>query len=205
MATKKTTELPDDALIPLDVLKDMSWYMNFMGLSAEQQQRIKDYGFFEAPASSQYHLCHKGGLAEHTLNVIKTALQIRASMDLPLAEKEVVMAAFFHDMGKAKRYKPNILKSGLQSTAKPYMIETELSLPDCTDSLYAVIADLKIELPHTVIMGIIWQNGAFSYDFKKHLPDLAKKKDHMMMAWLIHTADMHSAWIKEHRDAKAED
>lgn len=177
-------------------------WMDEAGLTDGQQERIKEMGFFEAPASSQYHLCKPGGLAEHTSNVITTALKIRDAMALPLERKAVIGAALFHDFGKMQRYKPNILKSGLQSTAKPYVCEPEMALPDCTDSLYVIMNELGIKLDPLVITGIIWQNGAFDYQFKTHLPTLAKRPEHMMMAWLIHTADMYSAWIVEREEEK---
>ena len=38
---------------------------------------LEELGFFEAPASSKYHLCKIGGLMEHSLNVYTTAVGIR--------------------------------------------------------------------------------------------------------------------------------
>ena len=33
-------------------------------------------GFFEAPASTRFHLCTRGGLVEHSLNVCRAALKL---------------------------------------------------------------------------------------------------------------------------------
>ena len=41
---------------------------------------LEDLGFFEAPASSAFHLNRDGGLVEHSLNVCKVALKLRESM-----------------------------------------------------------------------------------------------------------------------------
>ena len=37
-------------------------------------RRLEDLGFYEAPASTKFHLSRKGGLLEHSLNVYEAAL-----------------------------------------------------------------------------------------------------------------------------------
>ena len=37
-------------------------------------RRLEDSGFYEAPASTKFHLSRKGGLLEHSLNVYEAAL-----------------------------------------------------------------------------------------------------------------------------------
>ncbi|MBQ0130034.1 MAG: HD family phosphohydrolase, partial [bacterium] len=41
---------------------------------------LEELGFFEAPASTKFHLNEAGGLAEHSLNVCKVALMLRKQM-----------------------------------------------------------------------------------------------------------------------------
>lgn len=74
---------------------------------------LEELGFFEAPASSRFHLCKRGGLMEHSLNVYTTAMDIRESLIkrderledlLPL--DSVVIACLLHDVCKADIYKP---------------------------------------------------------------------------------------------------
>ncbi len=72
-------------------------------------------GFFEAPASTKFHLSQPGGLLEHSLNVCKVALRIRDMMiDISpeLSERipteSVIIASLLHDVCKADIYKPTI-------------------------------------------------------------------------------------------------
>jgi 23S rRNA maturation-related 3'-5' exoribonuclease YhaM len=39
--------------------------------------KLEELGFFEAPASSRFHLSCKGGLAEHSMNVYEAAVMLR--------------------------------------------------------------------------------------------------------------------------------
>ena len=78
---------------------------------------LERLGFFEAPASTRFHLNSKGGLLQHSLNVCNTALSIREVMigkdeslrDL-LPKDSVIIASLLHDVCKADIYKPIIKK-----------------------------------------------------------------------------------------------
>lgn len=72
-------------------------------------------GFFEAPASTKFHLSHPGGLLEHSMNVCHVALQIRDVMiginpelEERLPKESVIIASLLHDVCKSDIYKPCI-------------------------------------------------------------------------------------------------
>ena len=76
---------------------------------------LNNLGFFEAPASTRFHLNYEGGLMEHSMNVAKTALRLReqmidmdASLKPYLPEDSVIIASLLHDVCKADIYKPTI-------------------------------------------------------------------------------------------------
>lgn len=78
---------------------------------------LEDLGFFEAPASSAFHLNRDGGLVEHSLNVCRVALKFRESMvgmdgslAMELPKDSVIIASLLHDACKADIYKPVIKK-----------------------------------------------------------------------------------------------
>ena len=54
------------------------------------------------PASSKtfYHNAFPGGLVQHTLNVLKFALQIRKIVDSTISQESLILSALFHDLGK---------------------------------------------------------------------------------------------------------
>lgn len=73
---------------------------------------LKGSGFFEAPASTQFHGNYEGGLAEHSLNVYtaamqlrKTAVTLRPELADELPEDSIAIAALLHDICKADIYK----------------------------------------------------------------------------------------------------
>ena len=75
-------------------------------------EELENLGFFEAPASTAFHLNTDGGLVEHSLNVCKVALKLRESMmeldatlENKLPEDSVIIAALLHDMCKSDIYK----------------------------------------------------------------------------------------------------
>ena len=75
-------------------------------------EELENLGFFEAPASTAFHLNTDGGLVEHSLNVCKVALKLRKSMmeldatlENKLPEDSVIIAALLHDMCKSDIYK----------------------------------------------------------------------------------------------------
>lgn len=57
--------------------------------------------YLAAPASTKYHLCHEGGLLEHSVNVAETILKLRKTLAPDLDEESCVIVALLHDLGKA--------------------------------------------------------------------------------------------------------
>ncbi|MAH44596.1 hypothetical protein CMI37_02145 [Candidatus Pacearchaeota archaeon] len=83
---------------------------NFEGQQKENIKKLFDHfedRMIDAPASSrpQYHNCFLGGLLDHSVRVVQTALDIYEqfkSMDVKVtaSKQEVILAAMFHDLGK---------------------------------------------------------------------------------------------------------
>lgn len=77
-----------------------------------------DEGFFETPASRCGHNDHKGGLAEHSLDVTEMLIAFNSDIDfsrcvdpgqnpLPLKPQNLVIAGIGHDFCKINRYLPD--------------------------------------------------------------------------------------------------
>jgi len=83
---------------------------NFEGQQKENIKKLFDHfedRMIDAPASSrpQYHNCFLGGLLDHSVRVVQTALDIYEqfkSMDVKVtaSKQDVILAAMFHDLGK---------------------------------------------------------------------------------------------------------
>ena len=66
---------------------------------------LVELGFFEAPASTKFHLSYEGGLCEHSLNVCKMALvlreqvlQMNPSLEGALRKDSVIVACLLYDV-----------------------------------------------------------------------------------------------------------
>lgn len=170
-----------------------------LSVKREGMDRLVEYmksnGFFTAPAATRkaYHSAYEGGLAEHTFNVIKTALKVADTVGYENKES-VIIAAALHDLGKMgdygqSYYIPNILKTG-QSVAEPYKVNGELyNLPHEIRSV--IIARQFIELTQDEEHAIMYHNGMYS-DLRYQLN--SKEKPLQM---IIHFADMWASRVME--------
>lgn len=77
---------------------------------------LEKLGFFEAPASTKFHLSRVGGLLEHSMNVCNVALKVRDVMigmnpelEESLPRESVIIAALLHDVCKSDIYKPTTI------------------------------------------------------------------------------------------------
>lgn len=69
-------------------------------------------GFFNAPASTKFHLNYEGGLLEHSLSVCRIAIMvrkqliaIRPELEVKLPMDSVYLITLLHDVCKAEIYK----------------------------------------------------------------------------------------------------
>lgn len=149
-------------------------------------------GFFEAPCSGKkaYHLAKRGGLLEHSLNVLNTARLLNIALGSPVNEESIIISALLHDLGKMGDYgKPyyieNVLKSGKQSDAEPYKHNENLFyLPHEIKSVS--IANRYIRLTEQEEFAITYHNGLYG----RLANDIKGKETELYM--ILHTADM---WV----------
>jgi len=130
--------------------------------------------FFEAPASSkpEYHGCMKGGLAQHSLNVYDAFEQKAKQFELDVSPQERIIASLCHDLCKVNFYKPNVLKKGKLSDAKPYVIEDSFPFGHGEKSVY--FASKKIELTQKEILLIRWHMGPFDPQWEMYEKKIAE-------------------------------
>jgi hypothetical protein len=60
--------------------------------------------FYTAPCSTRFHLAKQGGLVEHTLNVLRCAVELNRKYGSPCTEVSVSIAAIAHDFCKINFY-----------------------------------------------------------------------------------------------------
>ena len=78
---------------------------------------LEGLGFFNAPASTKFHLSYDGGLLEHSLNVCEMAMELREvvirknpALEDKLPKESVIIASLLHDVCKSDIYKPTVMK-----------------------------------------------------------------------------------------------
>lgn len=160
---------------------------------------MNEIGFLEAPCSGGNHLAKKGGLAEHSVNVLTIAEKIGVALlggaRYNEVQDSVVIAALLHDLGKCGDYdKPmyvdNILKAGKPSEAKPFKRNPELSaVPHAVRSIK--LATLFIDLTEAEEWAILCHDGLYDFMYK----ELKGKETWLQM--IIHWADMWASHIIE--------
>lgn len=195
-ATQQTEGKP--AINCADIIRDALMKTNREGI-VDLLDYMNEIGFLEAPCSGGNHLAKKGGLAEHSVNVLTIAEKIGVALlggaRYNEVQDSVVIAALLHDLGKCGDYeKPmyvdNILKAGKPSEAKPFKRNPELSaVPHAVRSIK--LATLFIDLTEAEEWAILCHDGL--YDFMKY--DLKGKETWLQM--IIHWADMWASHIIE--------
>lgn len=165
----------------------------------EKIDLLTKIGYFTAPASSKHHLSVPGGLAQHSVNVTSTMLDLNESMKLGLERKDIILAGMLHDLCKVGSYKSNVLKSGNVSEAQPYVSDKQFTLGHSAESLYLAINDLDIKLPIYVAEAIYWHMGFTYPDDSYNVNTLKKQPIDILFVWLMQTADLYATWIMEEK------
>lgn len=84
--------------------------------------------FFEAPCSTEYHLCRPGGLAEHSLNVYSLLEEKVERYGLNIARETVIICGLGHDLCKCNFYtkgKKNVKENGRWIEKEVYLVKDE--------------------------------------------------------------------------------
>lgn len=148
--------------------------------------QLEELGFFQAPASSKFHLNHEGGLLEHSLNVCKVGLMLREQMlalkpDLEesLNKESVIIAALLHDICKTDIYQKCIRKRkdrlGQWVDYETYELDySDFPLGHGEKSVI-VLLRMGLDLSDDEIMAIRWHMSAWDLPFQS--PDLKANFD----------------------------
>lgn len=162
-----------------------------------------DYlGFFEAPASTKFHLNKEGGLLQHSLNVCKAALKVREAMiemDDSLREElpkdSVIIASLLHDACKADIYKKAMKRQkneiGIWVDVPGYDVDYSNFPLGHGEKSVIVLLRAGLDLTDNEIMAIRWHMSAWDLPFQS--PDaranLNKAKDICPLLSLVQAAD----------------
>lgn len=156
-------------------------------------QHMEESGFFTAPASTKYHGCYEGGLAEHSLNVLERIVELqewekqRNIHYIPYRTETLIIVAILHDICKMDMYEET--KEG------SYRYTNSFPVGHGEKSVFKILQ--YIYLTDEEIMAIRWHMGQFDYAAKGGCRDLNNAFMQSKLVVMLHIADMMATHIDE--------
>lgn len=152
---------------------------------------LEENGFYEAWASTTFHCNFKGGLVEHTLNVVQYALRLADTFNSTISRESIVLCACCHDIGKAyEYYVNNLLKSGKTSGSRPKKINPKLMIKShAMRSLN--IASKFFNLTENEKVCILSHDGWYENTNREYMLALDE------LLYIVHSADLYVARFVE--------
>jgi small nuclear ribonucleoprotein (snRNP)-like protein len=122
--------------------------------------------FFEAPASSKFHLCKKGGLAQHVLNVYDALLYLEEKYSQIKFKDSLAIIGILHDFDKSLNlYREKYTKAGARSQ-NPY--EKEDLFPMGHGEKSVILLQKFIPLTTQEMMCIRWHMGPYDPSYRMY-------------------------------------
>lgn len=154
-------------------------------------QDIEANGFFDAWASTTYHCNYTGGLVEHTINVIKYALNLADTFGSTLSRESIVLCACGHDIGKGYGYYvDNLLKSGKTSGSKPKKINPKLMIKSHAMRSLNIMSKF-FDLTESEKVCILSHDGWYENTNREYMLALDE------LLYIVHSADLYVARFVE--------
>lgn len=154
-------------------------------------QDLDENGFYDAWASTTYHCNYKGGLVEHTLNVIEYALKLADTFGSKVSKESIVLCACGHDTGKAyEYYVNNLLKSGKVSGSKPKKINPLLMIKSHAMRSLTIMSKF-FTLTESEKVAILSHDGWYENTNREYMLALDE------LLYIIHSADLYVARFVE--------
>lgn len=165
-------------------------------------EALEDLGFFQAPASTRFHLNEPGGLMEHSLNVCHIAQRLREQMlqmdptlEADLPEDSVIIASLLHDVCKADIYRPTVKRQktafGNWEDVPGYDVDySNFPLGHGEKSVIVLLLN-GLDLTDNEILAIRWHMSAWDLPFQSNdiKSNYNTAKDRCPLIALIQAAD----------------
>lgn len=137
----------------------------------------KEHGFFEAPASSAFHLNEPGGLVQHSINVYQMALKVRdiivaqkPELADQLTDESIAIAALLHDVCKSDIYqlKDKFRKdaNGRWETYQGYEVNYARFPMGHGEKSVIMLLQMGLDMTDEEMMAIRWHMSAWDLAFQ---------------------------------------
>ena len=165
--------------------------------------KLEEIGFYDAPASSKFHLSCKGGLLSHSLNVYNAAImlreqliKIRPELEEQLPMESISICALLHDVCKSDVYKEGILSrkngDGFWEKYVGFQVDYDNGLPlGHGEKSVIMLLSWGLELTPEEMLAIRWHMSAWDLPQQsaEHKESLNAAKAKTPLVSLIQSAD----------------
>src|SRR6056297_2094462 len=147
--------------------------------------------FLDAPAATSVHHAYKGGLIEHSVDVVKVAKAIRNNYpNMPINDDILIAGALLHDIGKTKEYV--LASSGIERSGSGEMLGHIVMGIEMLDRYAEKIenfpGDVLMEINHIILS----HHGEIEWG--------APIKPKTIEAMIVHSADNADSKIAQFRE-----
>ena len=169
--------------------------------------------FFEAPASTRFHLSRPGGLVEHSIHVYHRLHDLFVSerqnrenepfIELSDSEEETIaICGLLHDICKANFYAVEMRnrknEQGQWEKYPFYVVNDQLPYGHGEKSVYIISGFMK--LTREEAMAIRWHMGLSDNDFRAGGFSVGNAFEKFPLALLTHMADLQATYLDEPRE-----
>lgn len=161
--------------------------------------------FFEAPASTRFHLSRPGGLVEHSVHVYERLRELVGN-EKTMAERfdaeiyeSCAICGLLHDICKANFYKVEMRnrknEQGRWEQYPFYVVDDQLPYGHGEKSVYVISGFMK--LTREEAMAIRWHMGFSDNEFKAGGYSVGNAFEKFPLALLTHMADLQATYLDE--------
>lgn len=143
---------------------------------------LESHGFYDSPASVVRHNNFQGGLAKHSLEVYRKALDLNKEAKLP--ESSIIICSLLHDICKADQY--------IMHNNCPTEVRDKQHKGHGRRSMFILKRGCLLPLNYDEEMAIWWHMGE-NEESKDRFPDEYKESMNIDLCKLIQQADGYAA------------
>ena len=161
--------------------------------------------FFDAPASSRYHMSCKGGLCQHSINVFNRLVkevenEYETVEDSPWNMETLTIVSLMHDICKIDFYKETIRNiknqvTGKYEPVKFYEIDEKLPIAHSYKSQYILRSYINLSREESI--AIMSHMGGFDSNVRGGDQTISNAFKKFPLAVLLHVADLKAANLDE--------
>lgn len=153
-----------------------------------------DTDFFYAPASTRFHNNFRGGLAQHSLNVLENFKDLIAMKDVQMNEDSIIICSLLHDLCKCNNYiVEERNRKNDRGQWEKYQIwatnkNVDIPLPHSSRSIAIIRKFIKLSLKEELT--IFYHMGPFGgedYDYKNMLKEANERYPQTLLFYLADT------------------